>query len=208
MEKHVYFVRHGESEENATGIYQGPEVKLTERGREQAHVVAERIAHLTVEAVLSSAFPRALQTAEIIGECIHKTPEPNELFAEWIGPAEIQGKHRTHPEPKNVMENIRNSLDPFFRHDTEETFHELCLRATKAIETLEKHNAVRLCVVTHGGFLKILTGVMIFREEFNKAIFKHMVLYMPTTNTGITYLKTHEQLGWRLVTWNDQSHLG
>jgi len=82
MEKHIYFMRHGESESNVDGIYRGKEAKLTETGRKQASTAAGRIEKIGVEAIISSVFPRAHDTAVIIGERIGITTEPNDLFGE------------------------------------------------------------------------------------------------------------------------------
>jgi broad specificity phosphatase PhoE len=65
----VVFVRHGESEANvADFINDDPQrlVNLTERGRQQAADVAQRLEHMTFSHTFASEFPRARQTAEII----------------------------------------------------------------------------------------------------------------------------------------------
>jgi alpha-ribazole phosphatase len=65
----VVFVRHGESEANvADFINDDPKhpVNLTERGREQAVAVAERLRHMAFSHTFASEFPRAQQTARII----------------------------------------------------------------------------------------------------------------------------------------------
>jgi broad specificity phosphatase PhoE len=65
----IIFVRHGESEANvADFINDDPKrpVNLTERGREQAVVVAERLRHMAFSHAFASEFPRAQQTARII----------------------------------------------------------------------------------------------------------------------------------------------
>lgn len=208
MGKHVYFVRHAESEENVGHVHRGPQAELTEKGREQARAVAERIERIGVEALISSPFTRAIDTAHAIGERINKTPEQNEIFAEWLPPSQTLGLHRDHPDLQTIFEKIRDSLEnPHFRHSDEETFAELVTRAEVALRSLEGHAASRLCVVTHGGFLRILIGVLVFGSAFTKQQFFNMRSHMRTTNTGISYAQFGEE-GWRLVTWNDQSHLG
>jgi broad specificity phosphatase PhoE len=65
----------------------------------------------------------------------------------------------------------------------------------------------RICVVTHGGFLRILVGVIVFGRDFNKKQFFDMRERMRTVNTGITAVDLKEG-AWRLITWNDISHFG
>ena len=63
----IFLVRHGETIDNARQIMQGQtQGELNEKGREQAHQVAERLSVEPVDAVVASDLNRAIQTAEII----------------------------------------------------------------------------------------------------------------------------------------------
>lgn len=69
METVLFLVRHGETVDNARQIMQGQtQGCLNEKGREQARVVAERLAAEPVDAIVASDLQRAIQTAEIIAE--------------------------------------------------------------------------------------------------------------------------------------------
>ncbi len=209
MEKHIYFVRHGQSEENRDRVYGGHSSPLTEEGNGQATAVAERIERIGVEALISSPFLRAFDTAKTIGGRVGLVPEQNELFGEWMEPSHFVGKHRDHPEVREIFDAVHASIDPLYRHTDEETFTELVTRATSAIRVLEEHSAERMCVVTHGGFLRVIIGVMTFGSEFTKKDFTHFLKHFYASNTGVTYTRNvDEEIGWQLITWNDQSHLG
>lgn len=64
-----YFVRHGESEANVLREIsnRGSQHPLTERGREQADILARSFSGSSVTRILSSPLLRAVQTAEILG---------------------------------------------------------------------------------------------------------------------------------------------
>jgi len=66
----IFLIRHGESEANANGIHQGQryDVGLSERGKEQARRIAERLKNEKIEAIYSSDLTRAKQTAEEIAK--------------------------------------------------------------------------------------------------------------------------------------------
>ena len=64
IEKIVYFVRHGESEANITPVYQPLGSPLSDKGRQQAKLIAERIAKVSFEALVVSPLFRAKETAE------------------------------------------------------------------------------------------------------------------------------------------------
>lgn len=69
MDTVLFLVRHGETVDNARQIMQGQtQGCLNEKGREQARVVAERLAAEPVDAIVASDLRRAIQTAEIIAE--------------------------------------------------------------------------------------------------------------------------------------------
>lgn len=208
MEKHVYLVRHGESEENASHVHRGLEAELTDKGREQAEIVAGRIERLDVDVLLSSPFTRALDTARAIGEHLRREPEQSELLGEWLPPSETVGLHRDQPEMQGIFAKILGALeDPHFRHSDEETFVELTARAEAVLRMLAERPEERLCVVTHGGFLRVLMGVIVFGHDFTKKQFFDMRDRVRTWNTGVTYIVFREGT-WRLITWNDLSHLG
>ena len=65
----LWFVRHGESTWNASGLVQGQAEGsvLTARGRREAARAAEQLGHLGVSAIYTSDLERAHETAAIIG---------------------------------------------------------------------------------------------------------------------------------------------
>lgn len=68
----IYFVRHGESEANAKGLFAGQkdDSDLTEKGKEQAKATAKEIISedLKINRIVSSPLKRALETARIISQ--------------------------------------------------------------------------------------------------------------------------------------------
>ena len=62
----VLLVRHGETDWNARGVYQGwRDVPLNARGRLQARALATSLADVAIDAAYSSPLARARETAEI-----------------------------------------------------------------------------------------------------------------------------------------------
>jgi broad specificity phosphatase PhoE len=65
----LYLVRHGETDWNAEGRWQGhTDIALNERGRVQARAVAEAMRHVPLAGIVSSDLCRARETAQIIGD--------------------------------------------------------------------------------------------------------------------------------------------
>ena len=59
IDKVVYFVRHGQSEDNVAPVFQSPHSPLSEVGRTQAQRIAARVAKLAFDALLTSPYQRA-----------------------------------------------------------------------------------------------------------------------------------------------------
>lgn len=73
----VYFIRHGESEQNVEGIINDSLLNniynLTEKGRSQANETAEKLKDKKIDIIFVSEFARTQQTGEIIGK-YHSCP--------------------------------------------------------------------------------------------------------------------------------------
>jgi uncharacterized phosphatase len=63
----IYLARHGETEWNRIGRWQGAtDIPLSDRGREQARALAEKLRDRRITRVHASHLSRALETAQII----------------------------------------------------------------------------------------------------------------------------------------------
>jgi broad specificity phosphatase PhoE len=77
-------VRHGETEQNAKGIFQGySPVPLSARGRQQAALVAERLVSIRPQRLYSSDLQRAMETAAMISQRLALPILPCEGLREW-----------------------------------------------------------------------------------------------------------------------------
>jgi len=212
MEKHVFFVRHGESEYNVDHIYRGGKELLTETGRAQAELVADRVARLGVTQLLASPMQRAVDTAQAISKRTNLEVEIHDVLHEWGEPTAFLGKSGSDPEILAAATAMLTSEDPDYRHFDEETFTEMKARAEQVLALLEAQSAERICVVTHFGFLQMLTAKVLFGERLAPWITNNMFYLLRHRNTGVTYLKhgpsTRGRVEWQVVTWNDQSHFG
>jgi alpha-ribazole phosphatase len=79
----IAFVRHGETPPNRAGLLLGrSDAALTDRGRAQAERLAEVVAGLGVERVLTSPLRRACDTAAPIAAACSRTVEVDERLIE------------------------------------------------------------------------------------------------------------------------------
>ena len=87
----IWLARHGETADNAVRRFQGQgPVGLNDRGREQAHALAEEAAGHDFAALWCSPLPRARQTAEIVADRLGLEPVDDPRLMEtdagaWTG---------------------------------------------------------------------------------------------------------------------------
>ena len=55
--------------------------------------------------------------------------------------------------------------------------------------------------------MRALLGLILLGDGFTGREFQRMYHHVRTNNVGLTYAKYSENI-WKLITWNDQSHLG
>lgn len=205
--KHIYLVRHGQTDSNVDGIFRGRESALTDTGREQARVVATRIGAIEPTALVSSSFPRALETAEAIARETGLSVESSDLFTEWLEASALFGKSRTDPGTRPILDAIDGQQSLDYKHSDDESFAELLVRGQTALDFLRDHTSERICVVTHGAFLRILFGCVVFREDFTRQEFMRLFKNFRSMNTGVSHMRYSEQKGWQFLTLNDDAHL-
>ncbi len=214
----VYIVRHGESEANAGPVRQGPESRLTEKGRREAEMIARRCAALHAEALIVSPYVRARETAEPVSRETGLPIEYSDLFAERRNPSVVYGVR--HDDPVNIAANeaIReNFATPDWRHSDEENFDDLKQRAGEALSFLESRPEKSLIVVSHGMFARILMARVVMGERLTGDECERFIRALRMNNTGLSVLRYDGTVEkpfegaenpWKIIVWNDHSHLG
>jgi broad specificity phosphatase PhoE len=211
-DKVVYFVRHGQSEDNVAPVFQSPHSPLSAVGRQQAERIAERVSHLSFDALLASPYQRAKETADAIAKVTGKVPECVELFTERVKPTSINGKPYTDAKAQRTWRAWEHSLyTPGMRVEDGENYDDLITRAEKALALLTDRAEPSIVVVTHGYFLRTIVARVILGEALSGDIFKHFHTVASMENTGLTVLRyqvgVDEGPCWRLWIYNDHAHL-
>ncbi|MGB4429547.1 MAG: alpha-ribazole phosphatase, partial [Thermacetogeniaceae bacterium] len=159
----LLLVRHGETIWNHVSRYQGhTDVELSDTGREQARLLADRLRSEKIKAVYSSDLKRAYETASILAAPhqlkVQIAEELREInFGVWEGLTfkEISEKY------KELAEKWYQS-PASVRIPKGETFFEVKERAYNAIMKLLKENDPgTIIVVAHGGTIRaIICGLL------------------------------------------------
>lgn len=203
MKTEVYLIRHGETEWNKTGRFQGStDVPLDDAGILQANLLKNRFAG-ELDQVYSSPLSRAFKTASIICE---SNPSllpiiENDLreinFGIWEG-LNFEQIRETYQEEFNKW-----YYDDEFGYipSKEVSLKSARDRAKNLILTTVKNNpGKRIALVAHGGIIK--TGII---GIFDWKISMYHKFFLG--NTSVTKIIFREDLHPVLVSLNDTSHL-
>lgn len=214
VEKTIYFVRHGESEDNTKQVFQSTSSSLSERGRGQASKIADRALRLNFQALVSSTHTRAKETAEIIASVTNKEIEYSDLFVERIKPTILNGKFRDDPLYDELSKKWHKSLfKKDLRVEDGENYEDIVARADNVLEFLKKRPEKDLLVVTHGFFMRVIIARVILGSSMTEENLRHFQSMASMKNTGLSSIQYSKWDGedepkWRLWIYNDHSHLG
>lgn len=212
IKKIVYFVRHGESKDNIAPVFQSPDSPLSENGKKQAERIAYRVSKLSFDALITSPFKRAKQTAETIARVTNKPIEYSKLFTELLKPTYVHSKPYTNEKASILWREWEKSLyTSGIKIEDGENFDELITRTNKALTFLQNKTEKSLLVVTHGYFLRTIIARVLLGDFLTGETFRNIQKTVATENTGLTVLQYsedfEEKLTWRLWIYNDHAHL-
>jgi broad specificity phosphatase PhoE len=204
----IFFVRHGESVMNSTNSQQSVTTRLSVRGLRQAGIVANRLSAVKADAIISSNCTRAKQTARVIAKKFRKRIECTDLLNETKGSSELLGKTWDHEKVIEIRaERDRHLDDPYWHYSDEENYHDIKERAKRVIKYLSRRKGKELIVVTHGFILSVVVTTALFGEEISIKKLHKVSHMLRMDNTGITECEIGDDGSWKLITWNDHSHV-
>ena len=209
--RRFYFIRHGETVLNAEHVRQGEEGGLSESGKRQADEVGKYLKRFPIESIISSTYPRARETAEIINRHLKVPTFYSPLLVERRNPKEIIGKSTSDPEVIRIVDQIDLAYhEDKYRFSDEENFTDLKRRAKKCAALLARQGTRETAVVTHYIFLKMLLSYLLYRERIHASDYIKLSFFNVSDNAGITVCEFHpwkmfsKTRGWSVISFNEQ----
>jgi probable phosphoglycerate mutase len=201
----LVMIRHGESKTTVDRVIGGPRTcgGLSELGRQQAERLRERLettGEISAAVLYASAYPRAIETAEIVASALGVPVVVESGF----------GEHDPGPECDGL--SFTDFLDRYGMPDWEtdphgvtfpggETVAEFHLRVGATISRVVRaHPGDAIVVSCHGGVIDAA-----FRGLLRLPA--HGAFELQTANTSITEFVQTRHGRWRLVRYNDAAHL-
>ena len=158
MRKDFYIFRHGETDYNLAGRWQGQSVdfELNDTGLKQAENLSKRMKSLGIEVIYSSPLKRAYQTAKAVacetGAIIHIMPELTEGslgLCEGMYRSDVKEKY---PDTWNEWYNDNIKWDVCWPEG--ETKREVKDRMFKAFDKMSKSEENVIGVASHAGAIR------------------------------------------------------
>jgi broad specificity phosphatase PhoE len=231
-------IRHGESQTNATNTFQAGNQydsdPLTPLGAEDARRLAERLATLPVDVIISSSYLRARSTAGAIAAVTgvpHVVPvwqgsswvdlpagHPDvrnhaSLLREIDVPSELQGLRFDDPRAREIQHAALAIADqPESHYSDEENLYDLWRRAEEIRRYLEARTERLIVVVAHGGINKVWLAHLMFTAVPGLDTPTQLAAYRGFTrlgwwdNTGVLSMRFSRETGWMWL-MTDIQHL-
>jgi broad specificity phosphatase PhoE len=195
----IWLVRHGESDANVEGVWQGQsDAALSPRGEEQAQLLGARLSGHSFDLVVASDLRRTTATAALAGLAAEPAPAFRELdLGRWEGltSAEVMARYPDEMHALMTGEDLPIGGG--------ETWRGFCARVDSAVDELAGHlrDGERALVVTHGGLIgAYLSGLLRFRARSRPWPVEH------PHNTALTVIAA-EGAARRVRVLNDATHL-
>jgi probable phosphoglycerate mutase len=203
--KTLYFVRHGETGHNASGLTMGQmDVPLNERGMAQAAQTAEWLRRFPVARIVSSDLSRAMATAEPLAAALGLKVEPDRRLRELcFGIFEGRSIADCDRENPEIVARWRSG-DFDFAPPGGETRRSLMERTRRVLAGLLESPEEHIAIFTHGGTLNALHTHLV--EDGNPAPRDHIHRVFRFHNASVS-MAAHAGDQWRFLVVNSTFHL-
>lgn len=202
----LVLIRHGESQVTVRRVIGGPRTcsGLSDLGRAQAERLRERLANTGelagAAAVISSEYPRAVETAAIIAPALERAVTRDARFGEHDPGPDCDGMSFEEFVDRHGMPDW--TADPhgvtFPGGETVAAFH---FRVGEALSAaVAGHAGTTIVVVCHGGVIDAA-----FRFLLRLPAVGGFDLH--TRNTSLTEFVRSRPGRWQLIRYNDAAHL-
>jgi probable phosphoglycerate mutase len=197
--RRIVILRHGETDHNAAGIWQGQlDTELSERGIAQAEAAGPALSALAPDRIVTSDLRRAARTAEAVGRAcgIPVTADPRfrEIHAgQWQGLTNADVS-RDFPEQRAAVlrgEDIKRGIDG-------ESMGEVLARVRDGLADVIGAMEPGKCVIvsTHGAAARAVAAALL---EVDLELAWRVLGSFGNCHWAELEEGNH---GWRLVTWN------
>ncbi|HFI0587709.1 TPA: histidine phosphatase family protein [Streptococcus suis] len=202
----IYFVRHGKTEWNLEGRFQGysGDSALLPESYQDLEKLGKYLAEIPFDAIFSSDLQRAQVTAQEIAKVNHHcqtvltTPQLREWNFGRLEGSKMAIFRAIYPKQAWALKhNLAR-----FKHDVfdAESVHQVTQRMVNFIQSLQEENLETVLIVSHGAFLTASIHRLL---GFPPAQLRHRG---DLDNASVTILETSDFENFTELAWNDTSY--
>lgn len=201
--KHIYFVRHGQTDANKTHIHQSSDESLNAKGRKQASHVALLLKSKNIDTLICSNYVRTRETAHIISEELGLPYVTSSCFVEFRRPDNLYGKHHySFASFIYILQLFLHQEDRAWDNDGAENMYGVRNRILDAKTLLANHEGENIVVVSHAIFMDMFLELVCKEKKLNLFQFIQGLLFSKKTpNTGIIHLYYDENAPQGMCQW-------
>lgn len=205
--KHIYLIRHGETNQNSSHHHQILSTPLNAHGLEQAHATAMVLEKISVDLFISSDAVRTVETAQALRDVISAPLVQDKTFREVQRPKYIMGAY---------FWSIRSIIYTIFLYvfsganmwpyKDGENMKAVQGRASRALALLSNTKGDNIVVVSHRLFISAIFAE-ILGKDITKAFSHFWTVRSLSTiaNGSITEIlfDSDSQIHWKILRKND-----
>lgn len=195
----LYLIRHARQNSKLCNV----NVPLSEEGREQARLLGEALSDYGIDALYSSHYFRAKETAEIVNQILNVPYYVREELRE-IEYGDLEGNTDEYNKI-HFAEFLkeRDSLQSDIAFPNGENGEQVFERAFYVLNEIIRTDYENVAIVTHGGTIRSLVAGILGMSQKDKLLFG-----LSLENTSITKLcYQKEKNRFYLEQFNDYAHL-
>lgn len=198
----VYLIRHGTTEGNITGIFQGrADLPLNDMGHQQGALLQKRFADVHLDAIYTSPLTRARQTAEYVrGDRNMELILRDDLMELYGGVLDGKPQEENLRNYSDILEIMFTDVAKFQAPEGEST-RQVYDRMTACVTEIVAANKDRtIAIVSHGLALMTYNNYIIGNspDKMDRIMMGNM---------GVTTLHYEDPAKPLLQSMNDESHL-
>lgn len=187
----LFLVRHGKTDAEINGVRQTQDTPLGEQGRKEVAFLANEFEGKRIDAIISSPWTRARETAEAIAAKLNLPITYTDLVRERAHDKRLQGAPIDSEVNMQYMKQMEESYFDFdWNYLDDEPLSKVVERAKKIKDSLfSEYKEKEVILVSHGIFFRCFLSLCLLGENFDKKAFMRLFHSFTFRTASVTLLE-------------------
>ncbi len=201
--KHIYFIRHGQTEKNIKRVHQHYDNPLSKIGKDQSVIMSKFIKKFGFDTLITSPFVRARQTARIISEATGLPYTIDVSVHETVRPLYLYGKsHFSFYTLRYIVNLFLHRIDYYWDDDGAENMFTVRNRIHDVKNMITQTKEKTIAIVSHAFFISLFVHIVCLEKRMSVFKFVHMLIFVKKMpNTGIVYMQYNSEAPKGICQW-------